>query len=145
MSLENEVKSLREAVTTLTEVIRNLQGNSAPAAAPVAPAPQAAPQPAPAPQAAPAPVPQAAPAPAMPAPPSFAATAAAPAPAPAQGGAPFTDHKGLIEYVMARYQALGAEKGAMIQQVLVNMGYQNINDVKPEHYGNLYAGIEALK
>lgn len=139
MSLENEVKSLREAVTTLTEVIRNLQGNSAPAAAPAAPAPV------PAPQAAPAPVPQAAPAPAMPAPPSFAAPAAAPAPAPAQGGAPFTDHKGLIEYVMARYQALGAEKGAMIQQVLVNMGYQNINDVKPEHYGNLYAGIEALK
>ena len=142
MSLENEVKSLREAVTTLTEVIRNLQGNSAPAAAPAAaPAPQAAPQPTPAPQ--PAPAPQAAPAPAMPAPPSFAAPAAAPAPA--QGGAPFTDHKGLIEYVMARYQALGAEKGAMIQQVLVNMGYQNINDVKPEHYGSLYAGIEALK
>lgn len=144
MSLENEVKSLREAVVTLTEVIRNIQGSTAPA---TTAAPQVTQQPAPV-DTVPAPVPQvtqqpapvAAPAPTMPTPPSFAA----PTPAPT-GGAPFTDHKGLIEYVMARYQALGADKGAMIQQVLVNMGYQNINDVKPEHYGNLYAGIEALK
>jgi hypothetical protein len=25
------------------------------------------------------------------------------------------------------------------------MGYQNINDVKPEHYGQLFAGVEGLK
>jgi len=33
----------------------------------------------------------------------------------------------------------------MIQNVLTGMGYQNINDVKPEHYATLFAGVEALK
>jgi hypothetical protein len=65
--------------------------------------------------------------------------------APAPTGAPFTDGKGLIDYVMSAYKALGPQKGAMIQNVLVNLGYQNINDVKPEHYGQLFAGVEALK
>ena len=60
-------------------------------------------------------------------------------------GAPFTDGKGLIDYVMASYKALGPQKGANIQGVLTGMGYQNINDVKPEHYAALYAGVEALK
>jgi hypothetical protein len=79
----------------------------------------------------------------MPAPPAFVAPAPVAAPAPA--GAPFTDGKGLIDYVMASYKALGAAKGAEIQGVLVGLGYQNINDVKPEHYGALFAGVEALK
>jgi hypothetical protein len=82
-------------------------------------------------------------APAMPAPPTFVAPA--PAPAPVITGAPFSDGKGLIDYVMGAYKALGAAKGAQIQTVLVSLGYQNINDVKPEHYGALFAGIEALK
>jgi hypothetical protein len=60
-------------------------------------------------------------------------------------GAPFSDGKGLIDYVMGAYKALGAAKGAQIQNVLVGLGYQNINDVKPEHYGQLFAGVEALK
>jgi hypothetical protein len=80
----------------------------------------------------------------MPAPPSFVV----PAPVvqvPVQGGAPFSDGKGLIDYVMGAYKALGAAKGAGIQNVLVGLGYQNINDVKPEHYGALFVGIEALK
>ena len=59
--------------------------------------------------------------------------------------APFTDGKGLIDYVMSAYKALGAAKGANIQGVLTGMGYQNINDVKPEHYAALFAGVEALK
>ena len=42
-------------------------------------------------------------------------------------------------------EALGAAKGSQIQNVLVSLGYQNINDVKPEHYGALFAGVEALK
>jgi hypothetical protein len=46
---------------------------------------------------------------------------------------------------MASYKALGPQKGAMIQGVLTQLGYANINDVKPEHYGQLFAGIEALK
>jgi hypothetical protein len=82
-------------------------------------------------------------APAMPAPPTFVAPA--PAPTPVTTGAPFSDGKGLIDYVMGAYKALGAAKGAQIQTVLVSLGYQNINDVKPEHYGALFAGIEALK
>ena len=73
------------------------------------------------------------------------APAPAPVAAPAPAGAPFSDGKGLIDYVMSSYKALGPQKGAMIQGVLVNLGYQNINDVKPEHYGALFAGVEALK
>jgi hypothetical protein len=135
MSLENKIEALTAAVVALTA---KLESSNVAAPAPVAPAPapvvQAAPVAAPAPVAA---------APAMPAPPSFVATA--PAPAPAATGAPFTDGKGLIDYVMASYKALGAAKGAQIQGVLVGLGYQNINDVKPEHYGQLFAGVEALK
>ena len=65
--------------------------------------------------------------------------------APQAAGAPFTDGKGLIDYVMSAYKALGATKGAAIQNVLTQLGYQNINDVKPEHYAALHAGVEALK
>jgi hypothetical protein len=129
MSLENKIEALTAAVLALTAKLES--SNVAPAA-PVAPAP--------------APVVQVAPvvaAPAMPAPPAFIAPA--PAPAPVIAGAPFSDGKGLIDYVMSAYKALGAAKGAQIQNVLVSLGYQNINDVKPEHYGALFAGVEALK
>jgi hypothetical protein len=78
----------------------------------------------------------------MPEPPTFAATAPVVQAVPV---APFTDGKGLIDYVMGAYKALGPQKGALIQGVLTGMGYQNINDVKPEHYGALFAGVEALK
>ena len=129
MSLENKIEALTAAVIALTAKLES--SNVAPAA-PVAPAP--------------APVVQVAPvvvAPAMPAPPAFVAPA--PAPAFAAAGAPFSDGKGLIDYVMASYKALGAAKGSQIQNVLTGLGYQNINDVKPEHYGQLFAGVEALK
>jgi hypothetical protein len=130
MSLENKIEALTAAVIALTAKLES--SNVAPAA-PVAPAP--------------APVVEAAPVPlvsSMPAPPAFVN------PAPyvhmaAPTGAPFSDGKGLIDYVMASYKALGAAKGANIQGVLVSLGYQNINDVKPEHYGQLFAGVEALK
>jgi len=129
MSLENKIEALTAAVLALTA---KLESNNVAPAAPVAPAP--------------APVVQVAPvvaAPAMPAPPAFIAPA--PAPAPVIAGAPFSDGKGLIDYVMSAYKALGAAKGSQIQNVLVSLGYQNINDVKPEHYGQLFAGVEALK
>jgi len=129
MSLENKIEALTAAILALTAKLES--SNVAPAA-PVAPAP--------------APVVQVAPvvaAPAMPAPPAFIAPA--PAPAPVIAGAPFSDGKGLIDYVMSAYKALGAAKGSQIQNVLVSLGYQNINDVKPEHYGQLFAGVEALK
>jgi hypothetical protein len=149
MSLELKIEALAQAVIALTAKI---EGINVTAGAPVAPAPAPVVQAAPAPVAAPVPAPVAAPvvtpapvaaAPAMPAPPSFIAPAPVAAPAPT--GAPFTDGKGLIDYVMSAYKALGPQKGAMIQNVLVNLGYQNINDVKPEHYGQLFAGVEALK
>jgi len=79
----------------------------------------------------------------MPAPPTFAAVPAAPVPV--ATGAPFSDGKGVIDYVMASYKALGPQKGAQIQGVLTGLGYANINEVKPEMYGALYAGVEALK
>ena len=85
----------------------------------------------------PVPVPAA---PAMPAPPAFVAPAA-----PAPTGVPFADAKGLIDYVMGAYKALGPQKGAAIQQVMASLGYSNINDVKPEHYTAFYQGIESLK
>jgi hypothetical protein len=91
----------------------------------------------------PAPVaaPVAAPAPAMPAPPVFAA----PAPAPVSTAVPFNDGRSLIDYVMGVYKQIGPAKGAGIQNVLTGLGYQNINDVKSEHYVALFQGIEALK
>jgi hypothetical protein len=140
MSLELKIEALTAAVTALTA---QLQAGNVAAPAPVAPTPAPVVQAAPAPVTVtvvdtPAPV---AAAPAMPAPPTFVA----PAPAPVPTGAPFSDPKGLIDYVMGAYKALGPQKGAMIQGVLTGLGYQNINDVKPEHYGQLHAGVEALK
>jgi len=142
MSIENQIAALTAAVIELTNVIKTKSGNvtaPAPVAQPVVPvaAPVAVVAPAPAPVVAPVAVA----APAMPAPPTFAPVAA---PAPVSA-APFTDGKGLIDYVMGAYKAMGAQKGAMIQTVLTGLGYQNINDVKPEHYGALHQGIEALK
>lgn len=133
MSLELKIEALTAAVIALTA---KLESSNVAAPAPVAPTP--------------APVVQAAPvhvsvvdtpAPVMPAPPTFAA----PAPALVTGGAPFSDGKGLIDYVMGAYKALGPQKGAQIQGVLTSMGYQNINDVKPEHYAALHTGVETLK
>jgi hypothetical protein len=78
----------------------------------------------------------------MPTLPTFAAAPAAVAPV---QGAPFTDGAGLIAYVMGAYKEMGPTKGALIQGVLTQLGYNNINDVKPEHYGSLFQGVEALK
>ena len=145
MSLEAKIEALTAAVTALTA---QLQAGNVAAPAPVAPTPapvvQAAPQPGDKvtiSMAAPVVEAPVAAAPAMPAPPTFVT----PAPAPAPTGAPFSDPKGLIDYVMGAYKALGPQKGAMIQGVLTGLGYQNINDVKPEHYAALHTGVEALK
>lgn len=131
MSIEKTISDLTAAIIGLTAALN--QGK--PAALAQAPA---------------------APAAAMPAPPVFSPPAAlaqapamfqapAPAAAPAGPAAPFTDSAGLINYVMGVYKEVGPAKGAGIQGVLTGLGYQNINDVKPEHYGALYQGVEALK
>ena len=143
MSLETEIKNLTAAVRDLIGVMNGAKQetlNVAPAA-PVAQAPALVVESAPVATPVVESVPMVA-TPQMPAAPTFVAPAA---PAPAASGAPFSDPKGLIDYVMGAYKALGATKGAQIQNVLVGLGYQNINDVKPEHYGQLFAGVEALK
>jgi hypothetical protein len=148
MSLEAKIEALTQAVVALTAKLESANV-AAPAPVAQAPAPVAAPAPLVQPVvAAPVsvtptnPVSSQPAAPAMPAPPAFVAPAPA---APAASGAPFTDGKGLIDYVMGAYKALGPQKGAQIQGVLTGLGYQNINDVKPEHYGALFAGVEQLK
>ena len=132
MSIEKTISDLTAAVTALTAALNQRAGATtvAQAPAPVAATPQFT-------------APVAAPAPAMPTLPTFAA---APAPAaPVAAAAPFADGPGLIAYVMGAYKEMGPTKGAQIQGVLTTLGYQNINDVKPEHYGSLYQGVEALK
>ena len=138
MSLELKIEALTAAVIALTARMGSVPVAAQPLAQAVAQAP--------------APIA----APAMPAPPTFADIPAAVAPAPvvaapaapavaSLSSAPFSDGKGVIDYVMASYKALGPQKGAQIQGVLVGLGYANINEVKPEMYGALYAGVEALK
>jgi hypothetical protein len=136
MSLELKIEALTAAIIALTA---KLESSNVASAAPVAPAPvvQVAPAPVVAAPVAPVAVP------AMPDAPFWPKTEAVVAAQTA--GAPFSDGKGLIDYVMASYKALGAAKGSQIQNVLTGLGYQNINDVKPEHYAQLFAGVEALK
>lgn len=137
------IQSLIDALPVETKVAVQEKVATVTAPAPVAQAP-VAPVVAPAPVVVAEPVVVAAPvvaAPVMPAPPAFVA----PAPAPVAATAPFNDPKSLIDYVMSAYKALGPQKGAGIQGVLTSLGYQNINDVNPAHYGALFTGIEALK
>jgi hypothetical protein len=135
MSLEAKIEDLTAAIHALVAAM-GARPTAAPAAAPaVVTITPTSPVPAPAPVAA---------APAMPAPPVFAPPAPV-APAATLPKAPFTDQKSLIDYVMSSYKTLGVAKGAQIQQVLVSLGHQNINDVKPENYDALFAGVEALK
>lgn len=138
MSIENQIAALTAAVVELTAAINAKSGavvGAGTATVPQAPAPVA--------PVAQAPVFQA-PAAQMPAPPSF--TAPAPAPVVQQAPAvPFSDGQGLIAYVMDAYKSMGPTKGAGIQGVLTSIGVANINDVKPEQYGTLFAGVEALK
>ena len=124
--LEQKIEQLTAAIVELTKVMQSQAGS------PAAPAPVVAP----APVAAPAPVVEVAPA--------APVVEVAPA-APAATAAPFSDVSGMIQYVMGAYKTLGPQKGAEIQAVLSGLGYQNINEVKPEHFGALFAGIEALK
>lgn len=142
MSIEQNIAALTAAVIELTNAIKASGTTTVPqAAAPVAPVAPVAPQ-----FTAPVATAPVATAPAMPAPPTFAPPAfTAPAAPAAPAGAPFSDGQGLIAYVMAAYKEMGPAKGANIQGVLTSLGYQNINDVKPEHYAGLYQGVEALK
>ena len=127
MTIEAKIEALTAAVVALTAALGNRMPTVAAVATPVA---------------APAPVAPAVAAPvaAMPAPPTFVAP-----PPPAAPAAPFSDAKGLMDYVMSSYKTLGPQKGAQIQGVLGTLGVSTINEVRAEQYGALFSGIEALK
>lgn len=152
MSLEQKIDELVKVIERLVTV---MESRPAPVVAPaptvtVTPEPVAAPAPAPVVTVTPEPVQPKVVAetligsmvstPSMPPLPTFT-------PAPALTGAtvPFNDSKGLIDYVMGAYKAMGPAKGAGIQGVLTKLGFANINDVTPAHYQALYDGVEALK
>lgn len=134
MTIEKDLSRIATALETIANHL-----NATPAAAP-APAPVAVSVPV----AAPVPTPTPAPIPAAPV--VVPVAPAAPVPVMASpSSVPFTDPKGLIQYVMDSYKTLGPAKGASIQNVMLNLGYQNINEIKPEHYAAVHAGVEALK
>lgn len=142
MSLESQLEALNVNLSNLVNVIRNQSPSAAPSQSTIAPTPQPAPQMN---QTPPPNVGQQMPMPTlpqMPAPPTFQAPQPAPVQAP---GVPFTDAKGLMDYVMSAYKAFGPVKGAKIQGVLGTLGYANIGDVKPEHYAQFHAGVENLR
>ena len=146
--LETKIEALTQAVIALTELIGKIEAGTIPQPTSVKvpeaekPLPVTAPAPvvtAPAPVVtAPAPVVTT---PVMPAAPTFEPVVEAPAGA----KAPFTDGKGLIEYVMSAYKEMGAEKGAKIQGVLTELGLQNVNELRPTEYDAFYTKVEALK
>jgi len=129
--LETKIEALTTAINTWIAMAQSMPPL---AIQPAAPAPAAFVPP-------PSPQPLPVPAFAMPAPPTFVT----PAPVAAPAGAPFTDAKGLIDYVMSAYKTMGPTKGAQIQGVLSGLGCPNINDVTPDKYNALFAGVEALK
>ncbi len=129
MSIEKDLSRIAAALETIAAKIGTVPAEHAPVTIPYTP---------PAPPAPVTPVP--APVPAVP--------VVEPAPAPVQVTtvtAPFTDAKGMLQYVMDAYKSMGPEKGAKIQGVLASLGCQNINDVQVGQYAALFAGIEALK
>ena len=84
--------------------------------------------------------------PAMPAAPVFAPAPAAPAPAPVEAAqVPFSDSNGMTQYVLNVYREIGPQRAQGIQAVIQQLGVTNINDIKPEQYGQLWAGVEAVR
>lgn len=133
MSLESKIEALTAAVLANTAAIQAAAGATAPQASVTPPfVPQQAPVNT---------APQQPTTPAMPPTPNFLAQPATPAPA----AVPFTDAKGLVDYAMGVYKVLGPEKGAGVQNVITSLGHANINDVRPDQYGQFYAAVEALK
>lgn len=130
--LEVKIEELTKAVIALTELIGKIEAGKT--VEPVKPVKAEKPAPV---VEAPAPVVEAAPV--MPAAPTFEPVVEA------AGKAPFTDGKGLIDYVMTAYKEMGAEKGAKIQGVLTEMGLQNVNELRPTEYDAFYTKVEALK
>jgi hypothetical protein len=140
--LEVKIEELTKAVIALTELIGKIEAGKEVKPEPVKPVKvkESASVAKPVVEAAPVvEAPQAAPV--MPAAPTFEPAC----PTNDVAKAPFTDGKGLIDYVMTAYKEMGAEKGAQIQGVLVEMGLQNVNELRPTEYDAFFAKVEALK
>lgn len=135
--LETKIEELTKAVIALTELIGKIEADKT--VEPVKPVKAEKPAPV---VETPAPAPVVEAAPVMPAAPTFEPVVEA---APAGAKAPFTDGKGLIDYVMTAYKEMGAEKGSKIQGVLSEMGLQNVNELRPTEYDAFYTKVEALK
>jgi hypothetical protein len=142
--LQSLVDSLpREAQAAVQTQIEQSKPVEPVAQAPAPVVTQSAPAPAVAPVTVPTPAPVAAPA--MPAAPVFApAPVAAPAPVEA-AQVPFSDSNGMTQYVLNVYREIGPQRAQGIQAVIQQLGVTNINDIKPEQYGQLWAGVEAVR
>jgi len=152
MTIESKLDALTTAITLLTKQLSEIIESTAytsggldvPSMIKVLDTPSITASPVAAPELVPVIAP-AAPAPEMPAPPVYEVVSALVVQEPSKKAAPVTDAKGLTDYVIGVYTSLGPDKGAGIQTVIVSLGYENINDIKPEHYDALFAGVEALK
>ena len=141
--LEVKIEELTKAVIALTELIGKIEAGKEVKPEPVKPVKVKAAEPVIVTEITPAEAKAAveALAPVMPAAPTFEPAC----PTHDVAKAPFTDGKGLIDYVMTAYKEMGAEKGAQIQGVLVEMGLQNVNELRPTEYDAFFAKVEALK
>lgn len=135
MSIESDLSSIAQSLKTIADAMiqRTAVSYEVKAPAPVA-TPVAAPAVTISAVAAPAPVAAPVAAPAM-----FAPTVM-----PAAVTGVYADHAAMLAAVMASYKALGPIKGAKIQDILTSVGVVNINEVKPEHYAAIQAGLAAL-
>lgn len=119
MTIESKLDALTAAIVALTSTVERIRPG------------------------APTPLPQQAPA--APASPMPAFTMPTAPVVPLNPIVPFNDPKTLMTYVMDAYKGMGAAKGAGIQGVLTNLGVGNINEVTPDKYALLFAGIEQLR
>ena len=73
--------------------------------------------------------------------------AATPPPPPQPTGpqAPFSTQAELNNYVMESYSAMGPAKGANIQGLLAELGFQKVTDIPVEKYALFYQKMEELK
>ena len=160
-SIAHSLKIIADLLTvqTATKVVTNAPIPQAPTVAPVQVAAPIVPVPEPVVTVSAVAVPAAPVVPVMPAAPVFTPAAPTPtapvmatpvapvvvaAPTPALES-PFKDKSAMMDFVMSSYRALGAEKGAKIQDVLTAMGYANINDVPADKWVMLKSGIESLR
>lgn len=137
-SLPREAQAAVAAKTVKSNDVAPVAQPPAPVVTQSAPAPAVAPVTAPV-----APAPAAAPA--MPAAPVFEPAPPAPAPAVPAVEVPFSDSNGMTQYVLNVYREIGPQRAAGIQAVIQQLGVTNINDIKPEQYGQLWAGVEAVR